>query len=483
MSEIGEKTFNRIGKVTDQAAKASNPVFGGLVKGLSADDKPGAASSSIGAGSSETLDWAGDADWAQLQQEPLRARYMLRIAALVFALLVVWAYFAEIDEVTRGEAKVVPTRQIQIIQSVDGGVVEELLVREGQIVDVGEVLLRVDQTRFASTLGESRVSQLALQAKAERLQALTRGTPFNPSSELTRDAPDIVAQERRLYESRREEINAQVAIAREQLEQRQQELNEARARREQAERGLALVQRELDATRPMVATGAVSEIEVLRLDREVARLRGDREQSTAQIARVQSAIGEAQRRIQEVQLLARNQMSAELSETMGRLAALSEGGRALEDKVLKAEIRSPVRGTVNRLLVNTVGGVVQPGKEVAEIVPLDDALVLEAQISPKDIAFLRPGLEAMVKFTAYDFAIYGGLEADVENIGADSVVDEEGNAFYIIRLRTREATLGDNLPIIPGMVAQVDILTGKKTVLDYLLKPVLRAKANALSEC
>jgi adhesin transport system membrane fusion protein len=273
-----------------------------------------------------------------------------------------------------------------------------------------------------------------------------------------------------------------VAIAREQLEQRQQELNEARARREQAERGLALVQRELDATRPMVATGAVSEIEVLRLDREVARLRGDRDQSTAQIARVQSAIGEAQRRIQEVQLLARNQMGAELSETMGRLAALSEGGRALEDKVLKAEIRSPVRGTVNRLLVNTVGGVVQPGKEVVEIVPLDDALVLEAQISPKDIAFLRPGLEAMVKFTAYDFAIYGGLEADVENIGADSVVDEEGNAFYVVRLRTREATLGENLPIIPGMVAQVDILTGKKTVLDYLLKPVLRAKANALSE-
>ena len=175
-------------------------------------------------------------------------------------------------------------------------------------------------------------------------------------------------------------------------------------------------------------------------------------------------------------------MSAELSETLARLSALSEGGRALEDKVAKAEIKSPVRGTVKRLLINTVGGVVQPGREVVEIVPLDDALIIEAQITPKDIAFLRPGLEAMIKFTAYDFTIYGGLKADLESIGADSVVDEKGNAFFIVRLRTRESSLGEGLPIIPGMVAQVDILTGKKTVLAYLLKPVLRAKANALSE-
>jgi len=175
-------------------------------------------------------------------------------------------------------------------------------------------------------------------------------------------------------------------------------------------------------------------------------------------------------------------MSAELSETMSRLSALNEGDRALADKVAKADIKSPVRGTIKRLLVNTVGGVVQPGKEVVEVVPLDEALILEAQITPRDIAFLRPGLKATVKFTAYDFAIYGGLDAVVENISADSVVDQKGNAFYLVRLRTDKALLDDKLPIIPGMVAQVDILTGKKSVLSYLLKPVLRAKANALSE-
>jgi adhesin transport system membrane fusion protein len=175
-------------------------------------------------------------------------------------------------------------------------------------------------------------------------------------------------------------------------------------------------------------------------------------------------------------------MSAELSDTMSKLASLSQGGVALEDKVKHAEIKSPMRGTVKRLLVNTLGAVVQPGKEVVEIVPLDDTLILDALIVPKDIAFLRPGQQAMVKFTAYDFSIYGGLEADLYYISSDSVLDEKGNAFYHVRVRTRKPSLGANLPIIPGMVAQVDILTGKKTVLSYLLKPVLRAKANAMSE-
>jgi len=330
--------------------------------------------------------------------------------------LIVWAAYAEVDEVTRGEARVVPASQVQIVQSVDGGVVEDILVREGQLVEAGQLLLRVDPTRFVSNLGESRSMQLALQAKAERLQALIQGRPFNPSPELQRDAPQFVAQERAAYDAKRAEIAAQIGITQSQLAQRRQELNEARARKEQAERGLELTTRELEATRPMVRSGAVSEVEVLRLEREVSRLRGERDQAAAQIERVQSAIAEAQRRIDEVQLNARAQMSNELSETLSRLSALAEGGRALEDKVRKADLKSPVRGTVKRLYVNTVGAVVQPGREVVEIVPTDDALILEARIAPRDIAFLRPGLEAMVKFTAYDFAIYGGLKADVESI-------------------------------------------------------------------
>lgn len=465
------KGFQRLGAVQAPVSRWGSRVFGHWLERLVPPASP-----------SERLDWAADADWAQLQQEPLRARWLLRVAGGALFALLLWAAVAPVDEVTRGEAKVVPTSQVQIVQSVDGGVVDEILVREGQIVNAGQLLLRVDPTRFASNLGESRVSQAALRAKVLRLQALTQNKPFSPPADLEREAPDVVAHERRLYESRQAEIGAQISISQNQLAQRRQELNEMQARKEQAERGLGLARQELNLTRPMVATGAVSEVEVLRLEQQVARLSGDREQAQAQILRVQAAIAEAQRRIEEVQLTARNQMSTELSEAMSKLSALSQGERALEDKVTKADLKSPVRGTVKRLLVNTVGGVVQPGKEVLEIVPLDDVLLLEAQITPKDIAFLRPGLKATVKFTAYDFAIYGGMDAVVESIGADSVLNPKGEAFYVVRLRTDRPTLGDNLPIIPGMMAQVDILTGKKTVLAYLLKPVLRAKANALSE-
>ena len=470
MAQRDEKLFVQTTALIKGTSRTGDATFGPLVKRLTPTNDQ------------EQLDWAGDADWARLQQEPLRARRLLRLAAGVLVLLIVWAAFAKLDEVTRGEARVVPTTQVQIIQSVDGGVVEELLVREGQVVEAGQLLLRIDPTRFVSTLLESQAIQQALQAKALRLKALTRGTPFNPPPELRRDAPNVVAQEMRLYESSRAGISAQISIAQNQLSQRQQELNEVRARRDQAERSLKLMIREITATRPLLATGAVSEVEVLRLEREVTGLRGDRDQSTAQIARVQSAIQEASRKIEEVQLSSRNQMSAELSETMGRLASLSQGGLALQDKVKQADIKSPVRGTVKRLLVNTVGAVVQPGKEVVEVVPLDDTLILEVQITPKDIGFLRPGQPATVKFTAYDFSIYGALQAEVSQIGADSVIDEKGNAFFRVSVRTLKPSLGANLPIIPGMVAQVDILTGKKTVLSYLLKPVLRAKANALTE-
>lgn len=430
----------------------------------------------------ENLDWAGDADWARLQQEPLRARAVLRIALLVFVLLLGWAAFAELDEVTRGEGKVIPSSQLQIVQSVDGGVVEEMLVREGQEVAAGELLLRVDPTRFVSSLLENRAQYLALQAKAARLEALTQGSEFTVPAEVLRDAPEIAEHERRLYLSSRQGMDAQLSIARDQLAQRQQELNEARSRREQAARGYDLVMQELQVTRPLMESGAVSEVELLRLERDVSRLRGERDQAGSQISRIQSAIAEATAKIQEVELNVRNQLRNELSDTMSKLASLSEGSRALADRVKHAEVRAPVRGTVSRLLVSTVGAVVQPGKEVVEIVPLDDALILEAKVLPQDIAFLRPGQEAIVKFTAYDFAIYGGLEATLEHIGADSVTDDKGNAFYVVRVRTRDTSLGDGLPIIPGMMAQVDILTGKKTILSYLLKPVLRAKANAMTE-
>ncbi|NMG73852.1 HlyD family type I secretion periplasmic adaptor subunit [Aromatoleum diolicum] len=470
MGDSGQRAFERIGTLSDRVSRPARPLFERFFARLSPPAQD------------ERLDWSGDADWARIQQEPLRARLLLRGLMVVVVLLVLWAGVAQIDEVTRGEAKVIPSSQVQIIQSVDGGVVEEMPVREGQIVDAGALLLRIDPTRFVSSLAENRSQYFALRAKAARLEALTGGKALVLPQDVVREVPEIAAHERRLYDSSVAEMDAQISIARQQLTQRQQELVEVRARHDQSIRGYQLAMQELSVTRPLVQSGAVSEVEILRLERDVSRLRGERDQAAAQISRIQSAISEAMRKIQEVELNVHNVMRNELSDTMGKLGTLTEGSRALQDRVKHAEVRSPVRGTVKRLLVNTVGGVVQPGKEVAEIVPLDDALILEAQIKPKDIGFLRPGQAALVKFTAYDFAVYGGLDAVVEHIGADTVTDEKGNAFYTVRVRTQKSSLGENLPIIPGMVAELDILTGKKTILSYLLKPVLRAKANALSE-
>jgi adhesin transport system membrane fusion protein len=437
-------------------------------------------------GHEDTLPWRADADWAMLQQEPLRARALLKAGALALVALLVWAGFAQIDEVTRGEGRVVPSSQVQIIQSMDGGMVAEIFVREGQQVRAGERVMRIEPTRFVSSLRENQSQVHALLARAARLRAIVEGRPFIPPAEVERDAPDIVLRERQLYDSQRAESGAQVGIARQQLSQREHELREARAQYAQTGRAIELATQEINATEPLLATGAASEVELLRLKRDLSRLRGEREQFSAQIARVQAAIEESQRKISEVDLAFRNLRGAELAETQARLGGLNAGGTALADKVEKTDIRSPVRGIVKRLLVNTRGGVVQPGRDVVEIVPLDDSLVIEAKVRPQDIAFLRPDQQALVKFTAYDSAIYGGLAARVENIGADTVIEEQGpgrgEAFYIVRVRTSQASLGRDLPIMPGMVAEVDITTGRKSLLTYLLKPVLRARSEAFTE-
>lgn len=423
-----------------------------------------------------------EADAVMSRQRTQRAQLIVRTAVVVVLLLLVWAALARVDEVTRGDAKVIPSRQLQTVQSLDGGVVSEILVTEGQVVERDQLLLKIDETRATSGVRESAAQGLALRARLARLRALAEGSAFEPPAPGNAEEERIVGDERRLYESRRSELETLLAIGRQQLQQREQELSEARARRSSAERSLDLGQQELAKTRPLLSSGAVSEVDILRLERDVSRARGEAEQAGAQIARVQAAIGEAQRKIQETDITFRNEARKEMAEVLGKLNALNEGAVALADRVDKSQLRSPVRGRVQRLLANTVGGVVQPGKDIVEIVPLDDALVLEARVQPKDIAFIAPGQAATVKFSAYDFAIYGGMDALVENISPDTVVDERGNAFYLVRVRTRSAKFNDKLPIIPGMTAEVDILTGNKSVLSYLLKPVLKAKAYALRE-
>jgi adhesin transport system membrane fusion protein len=427
-------------------------------------------------------DFALDADAVAIGQDPVRARKLIKITGITFVVLVLWSMIAQVDEVTKGEGRVIPSRQLQVVQSLDGGIVSDILVKEGDVVKEGQVLIKIDATRFLSSFNESRATYLALLAKAARLRAVANGLPYVPPVEVVTEDPKLAEEEGRVYMNRKAELDAQLSIAREQLSQRTHELGEARARYDGASNGYDLTSKELEMTKPLLQSGAVSDVDLLRLQRDLSRYASDRSQASSQITRLQAAINEAQKKIQEVDLEFKNQARNELADTKSKINSLAEGSVALSDKVKQAEVRSPVNGTISRILYNTVGGVVQPGKDIVEVVPLEDALLLEARVSPKDIAFLHPGQKANVKLTAYDFTIYGGLEGTLEHISADSVVDEKGNAYFVVRVRTKRPDLGKNLPIIPGMTAQVDILTGKKSIMSYLLKPVLKAKQYALTE-
>ncbi|MNS54699.1 Hemolysin secretion protein D, chromosomal [compost metagenome] len=298
--------------------------------------------------------------------------------------------------------------------------------------------------------------------------------------------PGQAKSEESLYISRRQQLHDEIGGLQEQLIQRQQELREFASKQAQYRQQLGLQRQEINMSEPLVAQGAVSPVEVLRLKRAEVETRGQLDATTLAIPRAESAIKEVQRKIDETRGKFRSEALTQLNEARTDLNKASATGKALEDRVSRTLVTSPVRGIVNKLLVNTIGGVIQPGSDMVEIVPLDDTLLVEAKIRPQDIAFLHPGQEAIVKFTAYDYTIYGGLKAKLEQIGADTITDEDKKTtYYIIKVRTERSHLGTDekpLLIIPGMVASVDIITGKKSVLSYLLKPIIRARAEALHE-
>jgi membrane fusion protein, adhesin transport system len=433
----------------------------------------------------EDLDLATDIRASIMAQSPKGGRAIIWVVLLLFVAFMAWAYNSEIEQVTRGIGKVIPSSQIQVVQNLEGGIISEILVDVGQLVKKGQLLLRIDETRFSSSFKQNRVKYLSLKARAARLLAEANGKDFKVPQEILDENREIGEREKELFESRKREFQSTLNILQEQISQREHEYKELTTKQDELTRTNALLQKELELTRPLVAQGAVSEVEVLHLERQASQMQGDIETIKQTIPKAQSRLQEAQLALQEAQLTFYNKAKSELNEVLADLDEVAATAIALEDRLKRTNVRSPVTGTINRLLVNTEGGVIQPGMDLVEIVPLEDTLVIEAKIKPSDIAFLRPEQEAKVKFTAYDFTIYGGLEAKLEHISADSITDEKGNSYYLVRLRTNKNYLGlesDPLPIIPGMIATVDIITGKKTILAYLLKPVLRAKYMALRE-
>lgn len=411
----------------------------------------------------------------------------LTIWALIGFVLffLIWSHFAVVEEVTRGEGKAVPSSRLQKIQNLEGGIVAEIFIRDGQVVETGAPLLRLDDTRFASNVGETEADRLALELRVERLKAEIAGVQLSFAEALRSQATVQADSELALFDSRQKQLRDEVAGLEEQLTQRRQELREFASKQGQFRNSLALLRQEIRMSEPLVAEGAASEVEVLRLRRAEVEARGQLEATSLAIPRAEAAIAEVQRKIDETRARFRSEALTQLNEMQTELSKIQSTGKALEDRVKRTLVTSPVRGIVKQVLVNTIGGVIQPGSDLVEIVPLDDTLLVEARIRPQDIAFLHPGQTATVKFTAYDYTIYGGLKAELEQIGADTVTDEDGNSFYVIKLRTEKSHLGSAeapLLIIPGMVASVDILTGEKSILSYLLKPILRARAEALRE-
>ena len=420
-----------------------------------------------------------------LVQNPRGGRLIVWLIGLFFFAFITWAALAEIDEVTRGNGKVIPSQQIQVVQNLEGGILSKLLVHVGDIVDKDQLLLEIDKTRFSAPYQESRVNYLALRAQIARLEAETRDTELVIPKEVANEKAEIGSREQQLFASRKKQLEAKLQILHEQHAQRKQELAEMQAKLTELSRSAGLLQRELSMTQPLVSQGAVSQVEVLRLQRQYSELSGSIAAAKIAIPKLQSKIAEAAKAMEEGRLTFHNAAREELNEAYAKLESINATSVALMDRLQRTEVRSPVHGTINQIKVYTIGGSIQPGMDLVEIVPLEDTLLIEARIKPADIAFLRPNQPAMVKFTAYDFTIYGGLEANLEHIGADSITDKEGNDFYPVRLRTKQNYLGSKekpLPIIPGMVTSVDILTGKKTILSYLLKPVLRAKYTAMRE-
>ena len=466
--------MNKLGKpVTESSSttemKAQNPSAGASVP-LSGKD----------------AEFMNDVTAAMLTQSPKGGRLILWMIFTFIMLAILWASWAELDEVTKGAGKVIPSSQIQIIQNLEGGILSAMMVNEGDAVEKDQILLQIDDTRFSSSLRETQLQYWALEAKAARLQAEVESRDFIAPEDVTKNHPELVDQEQALFKSRQKELATNRAILSEQTAQIRQEIAELKARQSQLRRSLGLLKKELSLSQPLVDAGAISEVEVLRLEREVNELQGELESTTLAIPRADSRLEEAEKKVAEIEIRFRNEAHAELNAVRAELSQLGETSVALEDRVKRTAVRSPVKGTVKQVMVNTVGGVIQPGMELMEIVPLEDSLLIEAKVSPKDIAFLHPDQKAIVKLTAYDFAIYGALEGKVEHISADTIKEErEDESYYLVRVRTGQSHLGSEdkpLPIIPGMQAEVDVLTGKKTVLEYLLKPVLRAKGRALRE-
>jgi len=398
---------------------------------------------------------------------------------------VIGVRFAPFFALTRGQGKIIPSHQIQVVQNLEGGIVTDILVKEGEAVKKGDILIKIDDTGFVTNFAENELKYNELQAKSIRLLAESTGKSFVVSNKINKKSPNLIKYEKSLYKSNLEQLKNNMRIYTLRSKQKQSEKKEAQAKLLELELNYELISKELALNKPLVKKGLVSEVEFLQLKRKKNTMHGDLQSVRLSIPRLESMIEEQKNNITEVKLKFSNTAKEAYNTTKAEMTRIKRTNIARKDKVNRTDVRSPVDGIVNQLLINTVGGILKPGMDIIEIVPSLDNLVVETKIRPADIAFLYPGQKAIVKFSAYDFAIYGSLRGTLTHISASTIVDEiDKQSYYLVRIKTLKSYLGDKnkkLKLIVGMTADVDIITGKKTILDYILKPILRATQNTLS--
>ena len=431
-------------------------------------------------------------DPADTEREGIQRFGHVLLAAifLVMASFLVWAYFADLDQITRGEGKVIPSSQTQVIQSLDGGTLSEMRVREGDVVEKDQVVVVIDNTTAKYSLSELQQRYYIASAAIARLQAEIGGadTPDDIKfpADVVQEAPDKVTAEKNQFIIWKTQLHSQLATLQDQTEGKKQDIQAINTKITQSRAALDVAQQQLAILGPAVAAGAASKVDLLKAQQEAQQYRGDIANAQASLPGAQSALREAQSKAQETVATANAQAAEELAKQQSDLATVTESMKEASAKVGRTELKSPVKGTVKEIKTRTIGGVIQPAQDIMEIVPIEDTLLIEAQIRPQDRGFIAPNQKAKVKITAYDYSIYGGLDAVLEQISADAIENEKKELFFRVRLRTDKNFLigkqGEQLPIIPGMTATVDILTGHKTVLSYLLKPIIKARETGLTE-
>ncbi|MDG4853666.1 MAG: HlyD family type I secretion periplasmic adaptor subunit [Mesorhizobium sp.] len=426
---------------------------------------------------------------AKDDRPPLFASASVYIIGALFVAFTAWASFAEVDEIARGDGKVIPASKTQIIQASEAGVVQEIAVKIGQTVRKNDLIIRLDNTGNTSSLGEEQAKARALQARIARLKFEQSGNlegAFPCPSDIQKTAPEICDNEQKLLVARRDNFQVKLSVLKSRLDQREKELDEATANSDRLSKSLAVSDQETALVESMVKKGLMARTEQIRVEREQTDLRGQLNLAGETIKKSKAAITEAQLQVDELGLQLQQEALSDLTQALADLSVVDETIRGATDKVARTDIRSPVDGIVNTLDVNTLGAFVQPGAVVAGIVPTSETLLVEARVSPRDVAFIQPDQDALIKVTAYDFSIFGGIEGKVSNITADSLVDQKtGEPYYQVRVATEKSTLqrnGKTYSIIPGMICSVDIKTGRKTILNYLLKPINKARQEAMSE-